>query len=190
MSVNHHHNGPKFTDKSLGNVGLSVKCVLITDKSAKIGSLSVNLSEILAHCPKKKKSVPSRHEFSSLFSCVRGHERSLPHLVNRVQTSNKAHDKFMPRRDCACADRSRPSLSPALLGGWSSHLANRVSPHSPLVPSTLARARRAYPSQARLGYAGAERSASHLVNHHPRQPIRPSLRFEHALNQALFAKGW
>ena len=45
-----------------------------------------------------------------------------------------------------------------------SHLANQVSPHSPLVPSTLARARRAYPSQAQLGYAGAKRSASHLAN--------------------------
>ena len=45
---------------------------------------------------------------------------------------------------------------------------NRVSPHNPLVPSTLARARRAYPSQARLGYAGAERSAPHLalIQHH------------------------
>ena len=41
LSVNPHHNGQKFTDKS-----------------AKIGSLSVNLSEILAHCPKKKKFVP------------------------------------------------------------------------------------------------------------------------------------
>ena len=149
LSVNPHHNGQKFTDKSHENDGLSVKCVFITDKSAKIGALSVNLSEILAHCPKKKKSVPSRHEFSSLFSCVRGHERSLPHLHNRVQTSNKAHDKFVPRRDCACADHSRPSLSTALLSGWSSHLVN-----------------------------------------HPRQPIRPSLRFEHALNRALFAKGW
>ena len=47
-----------ITDKSPENVGLSVKCGLITDKSAKIGSLSVNLSEILAHCPKKKKFVP------------------------------------------------------------------------------------------------------------------------------------
>ena len=55
-------------------------------------------------------------------ACVRGHERSASHLVNRAQTSNKAHDKFVPRRDCACADHSRPSLSPALLGGWSSHL--------------------------------------------------------------------
>ena len=70
----------------------------------------------------KKKFAPSRHEFSSLFSCVRGHERSAPHLLNRVQTSNKAHDKFVPRRDCACADHSRPSLSTALLSGWSSHL--------------------------------------------------------------------
>ena len=152
-----------FTDTSMKMDALSVKCVLITDKSEKIGSLSVNLSEILAHCPKKKKSVPSRHEFSSLFSCVRGHERSLPRLVNRVQTSNKAHDKFVPRRDCACADHSRPSLSTALLSGWSSHLVNQVSPHNPLVPSTLARARQAYPSQARLGYAGADRSAPHLV---------------------------
>ena len=48
---------------------------------------------------------------------------SASHLVfNRVQTSNKAHDKFVPRRDCACADHSRPSLSTALLSGWSSHL--------------------------------------------------------------------
>nr|WP_235728075.1 hypothetical protein [Ligilactobacillus ruminis] len=44
-------------------VGLSVKCCFLTDKSAKIGSLSVNLSEILAYCPKKKKYVPSRHVF-------------------------------------------------------------------------------------------------------------------------------
>ena len=43
-------------------------------------------------------------------------------LLNQVQTSNKAHDKFVPRRDFACADHSRPSLSTALLGGWSSHL--------------------------------------------------------------------
>ena len=34
---------------------MSVKCGLITDKSAKIGSLSVNFSEILADCPKNKK---------------------------------------------------------------------------------------------------------------------------------------
>ena len=55
VSVNHHHNDQKFTDKSPGNDGLSVKCVLITDKSAKIDALSVNLSEILTglveqHC--------------------------------------------------------------------------------------------------------------------------------------------
>ena len=55
LSVNPHHNGQKFTDKSPENDGLSVKCVLLTDKSAKIGSLSVKLSEILARCPKKKK---------------------------------------------------------------------------------------------------------------------------------------
>ncbi|WP_333491788.1 hypothetical protein [Ligilactobacillus ruminis] len=68
MSVISHYNGQKFTDKSLENVGLSVKCGLLTDKSAKIGSLSVNLSEILADCPKNKKYVPSQHVFLSLFS--------------------------------------------------------------------------------------------------------------------------
>ncbi|EGM53204.1 hypothetical protein LRU_00340 [Ligilactobacillus ruminis SPM0211] len=47
MSVNPHHNGQKFTDKSLENACLSVKCVLLTDKSAKIGALSVNLNDIL-----------------------------------------------------------------------------------------------------------------------------------------------
>ena len=38
LSVNPHHNGQKFTDKSLENAGLSVKCVLLTDKPAKNGS--------------------------------------------------------------------------------------------------------------------------------------------------------
>ena len=47
MSVNTHHNGQKFTDKSPKNDGLSVKCVLLTDKSAKNGILFVKLSEIL-----------------------------------------------------------------------------------------------------------------------------------------------
>ena len=110
---------------------MSVKCGLLTDKSAKIGSLSVNLSEISVHRPEQEKiraitGTDLKSSFScgawSSNACVRGHERSLPHLVNRAQTSNKAHDKFVPRRDCACADRSRPSLSTALLGGWSSHL--------------------------------------------------------------------
>ena len=53
---------------------------------------------------------------------TRAHDRSASHLHNQAQTSNKAHDKFVPRRDCACADHSRPSLSTALLSGWSSHL--------------------------------------------------------------------
>ena len=35
-----------------------------------------------------------------------------------------ATGKFVPLRDCACADHLRPSLSPALLSGWSSHLVN------------------------------------------------------------------
>ena len=37
-----------FTDKMVKNGRLSVKYVLLTDKSAKKGTLSVNLSEILA----------------------------------------------------------------------------------------------------------------------------------------------
>ena len=48
LSVNHQHNGQKFTDKSPENAGLSVKCVLLTDKPSKMCSLSVNLNEILA----------------------------------------------------------------------------------------------------------------------------------------------
>ena len=48
LSVNHQHNGQKFTDKSPKNAGLSVKCVLLTDKPSKMCSLSVNLNEILA----------------------------------------------------------------------------------------------------------------------------------------------
>ena len=36
-----------ITDKSPENAGLSVKCVLLTDKIGKNGRLSVNLSEIL-----------------------------------------------------------------------------------------------------------------------------------------------
>ena len=36
-----------ITDKMGKNAGLSVKCVLLTDKSSKIGALSVILNEIL-----------------------------------------------------------------------------------------------------------------------------------------------
>lgn len=53
LSVNPHHNGQKFTDKLAKNAGLSVKCVLLTDKLAKIGFLSVNLDEILAELIKQ-----------------------------------------------------------------------------------------------------------------------------------------
>ena len=55
LSVNLHHNGQKFTDKSPENEGLSVKCVLLTDKRLKNPCLSVNLSEILAHRPEQEK---------------------------------------------------------------------------------------------------------------------------------------
>ena len=101
---------------------MSVKCVLLTDKSAKNGALSVKFERNLGALPKKEKN--SRHHGTNFnqYSVVRGHERSLPHLVNQAQTSNKTHDKFVTLRDCACTDHSRPSLSTALLGGWSSHL--------------------------------------------------------------------
>ena len=45
------------------NDGLSVKYVLLTDKSAKKGTLSVKFERNLGESPKIKKSVPSRHEF-------------------------------------------------------------------------------------------------------------------------------
>ncbi|RGK47115.1 hypothetical protein DXD09_03935 [Ligilactobacillus ruminis] len=69
MSVNSHHNGQKFTDKSLKIPCLSVKCVLLTDKSSKIGALSVNLNEILTrlvmqHCIYQKRPAQSASPFS------------------------------------------------------------------------------------------------------------------------------
>ena len=96
---------------------MSVKCVWLTDKSAKNGSLSVNLSEILAHRPEQEKI--------------------------RTNHGTDFHHYLVTLASTPCH--------------------NQVSPHNPLVPSTLARARRAYPSQAQLGYAGAERSLPHLV---------------------------
>ena len=63
LSVNTPHNCQKITDKTLKNVGLSVKYVLLTDKSAKKGTLSVKFERNLGESPKIKKSVPSRHEF-------------------------------------------------------------------------------------------------------------------------------
>ena len=71
----------------------------------------------------KKKSAPSLARISNHYSIAYGVMSVRLHtLHNQAQTSNKAHDKFVPRRDCACADHSRPSLSTALLSGWSSHL--------------------------------------------------------------------
>ena len=69
LSVNSHHNGQKFTDKSLKIPCLSVKCVLLTDKSSKIGALSVNLNEILTrlvmqHCIYQKRPAQSASPFS------------------------------------------------------------------------------------------------------------------------------
>ena len=43
-----------ITDKALENAGLSVKSVLLTDKSAKMGHLSVNPIEILAELVEKR----------------------------------------------------------------------------------------------------------------------------------------
>ena len=74
------------------------------------------------HRPEQEKIRANHGTDFHHYSVERGHERSTSHLHNRAQSSNKAHDKFVPRRDFACADRSRPSLSTALLGGWSSHL--------------------------------------------------------------------
>ena len=119
----------------------------------------------MADCPKNKKYVPSRHVFLSLFSCVRGHDRSASHLVlNQVQTSNKAHDKFVPRRDCACADHSRPSLSTALLSGWSSHLVLiRFRLTFPLSQARTPWTRQARLRSSKACVRGHDRSASHLV---------------------------
>ena len=68
------------------NVGLSVKYVLLTDKSAKKGTLSVNLSEILA-CLLEQEKIRTNHGTDLNHYSV---ERSAPHLYNRV------HDRSLP----------------------------------------------------------------------------------------------
>ena len=85
-------------------------------------------------------------------------------VFNRVQTSNKAHDKFVPRRDCACADHSRPSLSTALLSGWSSHLVLiRFRLTFPLSQARTPWTRQARLRSSKACVRGHDRSASHLV---------------------------
>ena len=70
LSVNPHHNCQKFTDKSLKIPCLSVKCVLLTDKSSKMRALSVNLNEVLPqiivmqHCIYQKRPAQSASPFS------------------------------------------------------------------------------------------------------------------------------
>ena len=75
-----------ITDKMVKNSCLSVKCVLITDKSAKKGTLSVILSEILACLPEQEK-IRANHGTDLNHYSV---ERSALHLHNQAQTSNKA----------------------------------------------------------------------------------------------------
>ena len=75
----------------------------------------------------KRKNTRHHGTYFKCYSVAYGVMSARFHtFIIRFQTSNKAHDKFVPRRDCACADHSRPSLSTALLSGWSSHLAKKV----------------------------------------------------------------
>ena len=60
LSVNPPHNCQKITDKPLKNAGLSVKYVLLTDKSAKKGTLSVKFERNLGESPRIRKN-PRRH---------------------------------------------------------------------------------------------------------------------------------
>ena len=88
---------------------MSVKYVLLTDKRLKNPCLSVNLSEILAHRPEQEKIRAVARIFIIIQLTVRLHT-----LHNQAQTSNKAHDKFVLRRDCACVrghDRSASHLA-------------------------------------------------------------------------------
>ena len=71
----------------------------------------------------KRKNTRHHGTYFKCYSVAYGVMSARFHtFIIRFQTSNKAHDKFVSRRDCACADHSRPSLSTALLSGWSSHL--------------------------------------------------------------------
>ena len=84
----------------------TVPKMAITDKMVKNSCLSVNLSEILADCPKNKKYVPSQHVFLSLFSCVRGHKRSASHLV-LIKFRPATRLVFTP-----CSNRVSPHIPP------------------------------------------------------------------------------
>ena len=115
-----------ITDKSPGNASLSVKYVLLTDKSAEKGTLSVKFERNLGVPPRIIKNT--RHdwrEFSSLFSCVRGHERSLPHIHNRASARIPLVPSYpsQARLGYTGADRSAP------------HLHNRVPARIPPIAS-------------------------------------------------------
>ena len=75
----------------------------------------------------------------------------------------------MPRRDCACDDHSRPSLSTALLSGWSSHLVLigfRLT--TPLSQAPLLGQDELTRRKRDLDTRGHDRSRSHLalIQHH------------------------
>ena len=82
LSVNPHHNGQKFTDKSLENASLSVKCVLLTDKSAKIGSLSVKFERNPGAPPKIRKNRAmigtNFHHYSVAYGVMSARFHTLP----------------------------------------------------------------------------------------------------------------
>ncbi len=95
------------------------KSLTFTDKQAKNGTLSVKFERNPGAPPKIRKNTRHHGTYFNHYSVDRFGFTPCP---NQAQTSNKAHDKFVPLRDCACADHSRLSLSTALLSGWSSHL--------------------------------------------------------------------
>ena len=109
---NSRHHGTNFNQYSFAYGVMSVRLHTLHNR------VPARIPPIASKDSLDETSSPSVAQRLRTGSCPFG----FTPCPNQAQTSNKAHDKFVPRRDCACADHSRPSLSTALLSGWSSHL--------------------------------------------------------------------
>ncbi|MGM9894180.1 MAG: hypothetical protein ACI31P_07600, partial [Ligilactobacillus ruminis] len=90
------------------------KSLLFTDKSAKIGSLSVNLSEILARCQKKKKSAPCMME--QIFIIIQLRTGSCPLASTPCPNRGSARIPPIASKD-SLDETSSPSVAQSLRTG-------------------------------------------------------------------------
>ena len=93
-----------ITDK-MGKIGsLSVKCVLLTDKSSKKGPLSVNLDEILAelveqHCIKK---MPDKVSLYYILSSIQFKYKILTNKIRLDCGTALRSGRFLTHRHVSC----------------------------------------------------------------------------------------